>query len=88
VTPVDKKVGQVPFGDACRAYLETLPINDRSRVTMVSAYTAHIDGPLGSRTLTDVAGDRDTVDYLSNVTLKTASISVKRRGAADHHRNP
>lgn len=79
VTPVDKRLGLAPFGDACRAYVETLPVNERSRVTMLSSYTAHIAKPLGTRTLADVSRDRDAVEYLLNVTLKTASISVKRR---------
>lgn len=79
VTPVDRKLGMVPFGDACLSYIETLPVNERSRQTMLSSYTAHIARPLGARTLADVARDRDAVEYLLNVTLKSASISGKRR---------
>lgn len=40
VTPVDKRLGQIPFGEACLSYLETLPVNERSRQTMLSSYTA------------------------------------------------
>jgi integrase len=58
---VDPRAGRQPFGEATEAWLSQLDVAPRSLATYTEVWTGHLDPVLGSRTLADVANDRDGV---------------------------
>ena len=79
IKPIDPRDGKASFGTACETFIARMAISDRSKSSYRSVYSAHIAKVLGTRSITDVAGDRDTVEGLLTVTMGSLSIDRRRK---------
>jgi integrase len=72
------KAGKANFGQAAEAFIARLQVNDRSRQSYLGTYNKHVKPVFGSRSLAQVADDRDGVLDLLTVTMAGLSVSPRR----------
>jgi integrase len=77
--PVDTRAARGPFGELALAWIAAAPVGERSRDTYRAAYSKHVASAFAGRTLAQVAGDRDAVTNLLNVTIAHLSIATRTR---------